>query len=155
MKIITNSQILNVFKTIDIFTLDLGKSSRSEDIFIKQYYNDNNEKLFKFGNIGSIEFYENHSVFSDQIIILHNKQEFEFKYTDDDKKLDAKEYLSTIIKSVEEYIDTIINKNTQSTEGVWENKDPESLKKGNKKFYDIRQDVNREEYIKLFLQKRK
>lgn len=160
MKIIANISMLKLFKTIDIFTLDLGTKDRFSDIFIKQYYIKKKENLFKFGNIGTIEFYENKNIYTDQILILlSDEREFEFKYSEDDKKIDIKEYLQTIIKSVEDFLEeekeTEKRIQLEKSKGLWENTDPDAAMKGNKKYYEIRQDVDRDEYAKLMLEKKK
>ena len=124
MYVVANNFMLNKFKNIDIFTVDLGMNLkgavniqnkgkvkgntadpnklRIRDTFVKKYQNINNTFISKFGEIGSLKFYEDNSVPKQEIHIYKEDEIYELIVTDEDLNKDMKSYLTEIIKMVDE-----------------------------------------------------
>lgn len=118
MEIVANSMLLKKFKTIDIFTLDLGfnlkgpvsmKPTKNEDTgkikirdeFIIRYNTLYNRYINKFGHIGVITFYEDLYLKSDEIYIFKDKEIYEVNYTIEDSKKEIRSYLSELLKEID------------------------------------------------------
>jgi hypothetical protein len=114
IQIIANTKTLRWFKNIDLFTIDLGlnltgsiKSNKNEplkikvrDEFVKKYMNLNDRIVNKYGNIGTIKFYEDLLLSQNEFHIYHDNNIFEVTISDEDFNSSPKEYLTEIIKNI-------------------------------------------------------
>jgi len=107
--------ILKRFKSIDIFKLDLGNNYRGpvtdkpdpeikfriKDEFIKKYQNVNGRLIHKYGDIGSLKFYEDLTLKANEIHVYKDESIYEIEMMEDDFKRDPKEYLGSIIQAID------------------------------------------------------
>lgn len=119
MYIVTGNQILTHFKKIEGFEMNLGlnlkgsvnlnKNSTKQgeepkikirDEFVKKYQNINNKIINKYGNIGSLKFYEEHSL-KNEMHIYKDEQVFEIEIDDISLRSNPTEYLVNILKALE------------------------------------------------------
>jgi len=119
MEIVANSTILKKFKNIDIFELNLGFNLKGavnmnpgkgveskikmkiRDEFIVKYNNLYNRYISKFGSIGTLVFYEDLNLNSNEIHIYKDKDIYEVIFTEDDKVKDMRQYLSELLESLD------------------------------------------------------
>lgn len=104
--IVSNSQMLRRFKTIDVFHLDLGMKMLHEDgikvsdTFIITYHKLHNRLLHRFGDIGAIKFYEDYYMKQETFVVYKGNDVYEVEYTEEDKKKTVKEFLSDIVYKI-------------------------------------------------------
>ena len=115
MQIVANSMILKRFKSIDIFKIDLGSNFRGpvsdkpdpeikfkiKDEFIKKYQTVNGKLIHKYGDIGSLKFYEDLTLSGNEIHVYKDESIYEIEMTNDDYKREPKEYLGSIIQAID------------------------------------------------------
>lgn len=114
MNVVANDRLLRHFKKIKIFKLDLGwnlkgpTSSKKgpskikiKDEFIKKYENITGNIIHKYGDIGSILFYEDTTI-KNEFYIFESDKIYEIEYSDDDLLLDPTEYLANTLRDIEE-----------------------------------------------------
>jgi hypothetical protein len=159
INIVANNLLLKKIRTIDTFSLDLGKSvfdKKAEkiefgDSFIEKYINENNKFIHKFGYIGSIKFYSDITLPMDKILIHVDEKVYDIDY--EDRGISMKSYLSDIIKKIVEH----------SIEHDRELEDVEEIKpnlwvaddeKNRNKTYEVNQKLDRETYIQELIKKR-
>lgn len=118
MNVVANNEILSFLKKISIFKLDLGdnlkgpvqKNNKNDDVnkfkikdlFIKKYENINKTIIYKYGDIGKLKFYIDMKLPKDDIHIYDEDKLFEFKFTSEDKLKEPSQYLSELLKVVEQ-----------------------------------------------------
>lgn len=116
MYIVTSTDILRRFKSIDIFQIDLGlnlkgpvnmnpgkeeKKIKVRDEFNKRYHMLNGRYINKFGHIGTLTFYEDLSLPKDEIHIYKEKDIIEIKFTKEDYKIEPRKYLSDLLETID------------------------------------------------------
>lgn len=116
MQVVANSIILRHFKRIDIFKLDMGlnyfgpvNEAKNQEIklkikdeFIKKYQTLTNRLIHRYGEIGSLKFYEDLQLSQNELHIYANKDDvYEIMMTDEDFARDPKGYLGEIISLIE------------------------------------------------------
>ena len=115
--VVSNSAILRHFKKIDVFKLDMGSNYfgpavelkdnkraklKIKDEFIKKYESITNKLIHKYGEIGSIKFYEDLTLNNNEFHIYTSKGDiFELDMSPDDFARNPKEYLAEIIELIE------------------------------------------------------
>lgn len=115
MEIVSSMYVLNFFRKIKDFEMDLGTNLKGpanlkrngeepkikiRDLFVKQYQTVNNRIITKFGNIGSLKFYEDLTMKNDELHIYHEDQIFEIEIDRINIATDSEKYLVDIIKYV-------------------------------------------------------
>lgn len=157
--IVSNTTLLKLIKNIDIFELDLGVSAINKksgsveikDNFIDQYLSNKNTMIRRFGKIGTIDFFVDLRLPSNELHIYANNKEFDLVYEDGD--LPIKSYISKSLQMIEEHIIESSNELevvAESTNKGWVATD----EKNRGKVYEINQQLSREEYSKEFARKR-
>lgn len=115
MQVVANSIILKHFRKIDIFKLDLGFNLKGavqtkpdpeikfkiKDEFIKKYQTFTNRYISKFGDIGSLKFYEDLQLPHNELHVYNDENIYEILMTSDDFQRDSKVYLGEIIKLID------------------------------------------------------
>lgn len=115
MYVVANNFMLRKFKTIQIFKLDLGfnltgaQSSKQsgqftikiKDEFVKKYQTLTNRYINKFGEIGTLKFYEDTTLGNSDIHIYNKEQIYEILVTNEDLIKDPYDYLTEIIMEIE------------------------------------------------------
>lgn len=145
MTIVANTFMLNIFKQISIFKLDLGvglidmKSERIEikDPFMFKYLNMTGKQILTYGSIGKLIFYQDFTLPNKEYYIFNDETIYGLQYTEDDSKVTPENYLATVIKEINE------------KEGIKENKDIVSKPKNP----DMK--LPSEQYIAEMIKKRK
>jgi len=116
MNIVTNNYMLRYFKTINLFKVDLGKNLKGpvgkrnsesiimiRDEFIKKYQSLNRGKIImKYGEIGTLKFYEDGQIPANIFHIYDKEQIYEIQASQDDLKKDATAYLTEILQMIED-----------------------------------------------------
>lgn len=120
MEIVANNNILRFFKNISIFKIDLGtnlkgpaptggplKKNESEfsikirDEFVKKYQTLAGKFIMKYGEIGSLKFYEDNSIPINEFHIYDKEKIYEICANSDDLKKDPSNYLTEVIQMIE------------------------------------------------------
>jgi hypothetical protein len=115
MDIVTNNIVLRYFKKISIFKTDLGfnlkgpagrkKTDNSiikiKDTFIKKYTTMTGNFISKYGEIGSLKFYEDTLIPYGEFHIYDNDQIYEIEMKPDDYKKEPGVYLTEILQMIE------------------------------------------------------
>lgn len=148
MEVVASNLVMRKFRTIKEFRLDLGLSKTNEvqkegnkgpgqivikikDPFIKKYSLEKNVFISKTGNIGTLSFYTDYSMKSDQFAIYDQNKEYNFTYQETNN---VREFLSDILNRIieeeivgveletnlEENIEIKIDKNLPQTEFIEE-----------------------------------
>ena len=146
MIIVANSYMLNIFRQIPIFKMDLGHnliSMKEEKIVIKdpfmlKYLNMTGKQILTYGTIGKLKFYQDFTLPTNDFYIFNDETIYSLKFGNDDLKMKPEEYLSTIIKEINE------------TEGIKESNNNKEVKK---KDPDIK--LPADQYIQEMIKKRK
>lgn len=128
MIVVANSYMLNVFKQIPIFKMDLGKSlipMKEEKIVIKdsfmlKYLNITGKQILTYGTIGKLIFYQDFTLPSKEFYIFNDESIYSFNYSDEDSKMKPENYLATIVKEINDIEGIKTNK-----QEVIQRKDPD------------------------------
>ena len=118
MNIVTNNTLLRFFKKISIFKVDLGfnikgavnlkpgkvePSIKIRDEFVKKYQTLNGNKfIMKYGEIGTLKFYEDNSIETNTFHIYDKEKIYEIGLTSEDLQKDAGVYLTEVLQMLEE-----------------------------------------------------
>jgi len=145
MIIVANTQILNTFRKIKIFKMDLGvnfidmKQERLniKNPFMLKYLNMTGKQILTYGSIGKLMFYQDFTLRSNEFYIFNDETIYNLIYTEEDSKMEPESYLASIIQEINE------------KEGVKEN----SKEDVRKKDPDIKLPVD--QYIQEMIKKRK
>jgi len=129
MNIVTNNLMLKYFKNICIFKLDIGdnlkgspnnrdkeKSIRILDEFIKKYKNLNGTIIRKYGEIGSLKFYEDGSIERNIFHIYDDEKIYEILASVSDLQKNPKQYLTEILQMLEDGVEDEYSDNISCTE---------------------------------------
>lgn len=110
MIVVANTYMLNIFKQIPIFKLNLGNNFISlkeekiviKDSFIIKYLNMTGKQILTYGNIGKLIFYQDFTLPDKEFYIFNSDTIYGLNYTSEDSKLRAEDYLTSIIKEINE-----------------------------------------------------
>jgi hypothetical protein len=118
MNIVCNNNLLKYFKKISIFKIDLGTNLKGantdrrgkgeptikiKDEFIKKYQTLNNGMIArKYGEIGKLKFYEDGQIDQHEFHIYDKDKVFEIEIIDNDLLKDPADYLTDILKLIDE-----------------------------------------------------
>jgi len=117
MNIVANNFMLRYFKKISIFTLDLGSNLKGpqgqkndtpfglkiKDEFIKKYQSLNNNKiLVKYGEIGTLKFYEDNSLSRLEFHIYDKEKIYEIETKEEDLLKEPGVYLTEVLQMLED-----------------------------------------------------
>ena len=145
MIIVSNTYMINIFKKIPIFKLDLGTSLMSfkeekvviKDAFMMKYLNMTGRQVLTFGSIGKLIFYQDFSLSDKEFFIFNDETIYNLIYTDEDSRISPETYLASIVKEINE------------KEGIKENAE----KVDKKRDPDIK--LPADQYIQEMIKKRK
>ena len=145
MIVVANSFMLNIFKQIPIFKLDLGQNLISmkeekiviKDPFIMKYLNMTGKQILTFGTIGKLHFYQDFTLPNKEYYIFNDESIYGLIYGKNDEKLSPESYLMTVVEEI------------NSKEGI-KNSDKKEI---NKKDPDIK--LPMDQYLQEMIKKRK
>lgn len=110
MTLVANTQMLNLFRKISIFKLDLGvnfidlkqETVRIKDPFINKYIGMTGTQILTYGSIGKLIFYQDFTLPSTEFYIFNDNTIYKMYYTNDDSKMSPENYLASIVKEINE-----------------------------------------------------
>ena len=145
MIVVANTFMLNIFKQISIFKLDLGKNFipingekvELKDPFMIKYFNMTGKQVLTYGTIGKLIFYQDFTLPATEFYIFNDESIYGLNYSDADSKISPENYLASIVQEINE------------KEGIKEN--AEKIDK--KKNPDIK--LPADQYIQEMIKKRK
>jgi hypothetical protein len=147
MIVVANTQMLNLFRQISIFKLDLGVNLISlkeekiqiKDAFIVKYLNMTGKQILTYGTIGKLMFYQDFTLPNNEFYIFNDDTIYSLIYTQEDKKVSPESYLASIVQEINE------------KEGI---KDNDKSEVNNKK-KDPDMKLPTDQYIQEMIKKRK
>lgn len=100
--------MLNIFKNISIFKLDLGNSlisMKEEKIVIKdpftlKYLNMTGKQVLNYGTIGKLVFYQDFTLPDKEFYIFNDDSYYGINYSIEDSKMKPESYLALIVKEI-------------------------------------------------------
>lgn len=110
MIVVANTKMLNIFKQIPIFKLDLGNnfiSFREERVIIKdpfmlKYLNMTGKQVMTYGIIGKLKFYQDYTLPDNEFYIFNDETIYGLNYTSEDAKVKPEVYLASIVQEINE-----------------------------------------------------
>jgi hypothetical protein len=110
MIVVANTQMLNIFKRISIFKLELGKSLidlkqeqiNIKDAFMMRYFNMTGKQVLTYGTIGKLKFYQDYTLPNKEFYIFNDESIYGLNYTEEDSKISPENYLASIIQEINE-----------------------------------------------------
>lgn len=146
MIIVANTQMLNIFRRIPLFKMNLGENFidiKQEKIVIKdsfmfKYLNMTGKQILTYGSIGKLIFYQDFTLPSNDYYIFNDETIYYLNYTIEDSKVSPENYLASIIQEINE------------KEGI---KDIDNRNENKSKKPDMK--LPAEQYIQEMLKKRK
>jgi len=110
MTIVSNTQMLNIFRKIPIFKMDLGvnfidlkqETVRIKDPFMNKYLEMTGTQVMTYGSIGKLIFYQDFTLSSKEFYIFNDDTIYSMIYTDDDSRMSPENYLASIVKEINE-----------------------------------------------------
>jgi len=145
MIIVANTYMLNIFRQIPIFKMNLGSSFMDlkeekiviKDPFMLKYINMTGKQIMTYGSIGKLIFYQDFTLNSKEFYIFNDETIYSLNYTSEDSSYNPENYLASIVQEINE------------KEGIKESKDVvEKVKKP-----DIK--LPADQYIQEMIKKRK
>lgn len=108
MIVVANTYMLNIFKQIPIFKLDLGDNFISlkeekvviRDSFMLKYLNMTGKQIMTYGTIGKLKFYQDYTLSDKELYIFNNESIYGLTYSSEDAKTKPEIYLATIVKEI-------------------------------------------------------
>jgi hypothetical protein len=108
MMVVANTYMLNIFKKISIFKLDLGKSlfdQKQEKIsikdgFIVKYLNMTGKQILTYGIIGKLKFYQDFTLPEKEFFIFNDESIYGLNYSHEDSKISPENYLASIVQEI-------------------------------------------------------
>lgn len=145
MTVVANTFILNIFKQISIFKLNLGSNlipingERVEikDPFMLKYFNMTGKQILTYGSIGKLIFYQDFTLSTKEFYIFNDESIYCLNYSEIDSKISPEAYLASLVQEIND------------KEGIKEN----STKIDKKKDPDIK--LPADQYIQEMIKKRK
>ena len=110
MIVVANTHMLNIFKKISIFKLDLGvqlidlKQERINirDPFMLRYLNMTGKQLVTYGTIGKLNFYQDFTLPNKEFYIFNDQTIYSLIYSDEDTKISPEAYLASLVQEIHE-----------------------------------------------------
>ena len=110
MIIVANTSMLNIFRKISIFKMDLGsnfidlkqETVMLKDPFMIKYFNMTGTQILTYGSIGKLIFYQDFNLSSTEFYIFNEETIYSMFYTKDDMKMSPENYLASIVKEINE-----------------------------------------------------
>jgi len=110
MIVVANTYMLNIFRKISIFKLDLGDSLISlkeervviKDPFMMKYLNMTGKQVLTYGQIGKLIFYQDFTLSDKDFYIFNDETIYKLNYTSEDSKLSPENYLASIVQEINE-----------------------------------------------------
>ena len=110
MIVVANTYMLNIFKQIQIFKMDLGvnfidmkqEQIRIKDPFMMKYLNMTGKQILTYGSIGKLVFYQDFTLPSKEFYVFNDETIYGLNYTDEDSKISPENYLATIVQEINE-----------------------------------------------------
>ena len=110
MIVVANTFMLNIFRQIPIFKMDLGinlidmreEKINIKDAFMMKYLNMTGKQILTYGLIGKLIFYQDFTLPSREFYIFNDESIYSLIYTDEDLKISPENYLASIIKEINE-----------------------------------------------------
>lgn len=145
MIVVANTFLLNVFRKIPIFKLNLGENLipingdqvQLKDPFMLRYINMTGKQVLTYGTIGKLIFYQDFTLPSNEFYIFNDETIYGLNYSEDDSKISPENYLASIVQEINE------------KEGIKENEEKSTKKRGP----DIK--LPADQYIQEMIKKRK
>jgi len=108
MIIVANTYVLNIFRKISIFTLDLGnnfidmKQERIniKDPFMLKYLNMTGKQVLTYGIIGKLIFYQDFTLPEKEFYVFNDETIYGLIYTDEDSSMSPENYLASIVQEI-------------------------------------------------------
>ena len=160
IQIVTTNFLLRHFRQIDIFTVDLGFSMKQKtnkigeapkfkikDNFVKKYESINQKFIHKYGQIGTIIFYEDQSLPRYEFHIYKDDKVYEIEVLPEDLKKTPQSYLTEILKMIEEEQEVEIDEDTNMIKNVLYTTVPDDVKIPSQK-------LEKEQYIEALVKRR-
>ena len=128
MIIVANTFMLNIFKKISIFKMDLGNNFISlkeekisiKDPFMLKYLNITGKQIMTYGTIGKLVFYQDFTLPNKEFFIFNDETIYGLTYTDEDSKVSPEKYLASVVQEIHEKEGI-----KENTEVVNKKKDPD------------------------------
>jgi hypothetical protein len=145
MIVVANTFMLNVFKKISIFKLDLGKNLipingetvEIKDPFMLKYFNMTGNQILTYGTIGKLIFYQDFTLGNTEFYIFNDESIYGLEYTEADSNVSPENYLASLVSEINE------------KEGIKENEE----KVDKKRAPDIK--LPEDQYIQEMIKKRR
>jgi len=110
MIVVANTYMLNIFRRISIFKLDLGVNLISlkeekvviKDPFMMKYLNMTGKQVLTYGQIGKLIFYQDFTLSDKEFYIFNQDTIYNLNYTSEDSKMSPENYLASIVKEINE-----------------------------------------------------
>jgi hypothetical protein len=110
MIVVANTFMLNIFKKISIFKLDLGvqlidlkqEKINIRDPFMLRYLNLTGKQLVTYGSIGKLNFYQDFTLPSKEFYIFNDQTIYSLIYSDEDSSVSPEKYLASIVQEIHE-----------------------------------------------------
>ena len=159
IQIVTTNLILRHFRKIDIFEVKLGFSINNKntkpgetpkitvkDNFVKKYENINSRFVHKYGQIGTIIFYEDNALNNNEMHIYKDEQVYEINIENEDFTKPAATYLTEILKMIDNN-NPEVDSETNMIKNVLYTSVPDNITVPNEK-------LKGEEYINALVERR-
>jgi len=110
MIIVANTYMLNIFRQIPIFKMELGENFVSlkeekieiKDPFIIKYFNMTSKQIMTYGTIGKLFFYQDFTLPNTEFYVFNDESIYGLNYTKEDSKIKPEDYLASIVKEINE-----------------------------------------------------
>jgi hypothetical protein len=110
MIIVANTFILNIFRKIPLFKINLGTSLVDmkqekiviKDPFILKYFNMTGKQTMTYGTIGKLNFYQDYTLPSNEFYVFNDDTIYSLNYTSDDASYSPENYLASIVQEINE-----------------------------------------------------
>jgi hypothetical protein len=102
--------MLNIFRKISIFKLDLGKNFipmngetvEIKDPFMLKYLNMTGKQVLTYGTIGKLIFYQDFTLPTTEFYIFNDESIYGLNYTEEDSNVSPENYLASLVKEINE-----------------------------------------------------
>ena len=112
MIVVANTYMLNIFKKISIFKLNLGDQLMElegqvekisiKDPFMLKYLNMTGKQILTYGQIGKLIFYQDFTLSEKEFLIFNDDSIYGLNYTSEDSKISPETYLASIVQEINE-----------------------------------------------------
>jgi len=110
MIVVANTNMLNIFRKISIFKLDLGRNLidlKQEKInitdgFMLKYFSMTGKQILTYGTIGKLIFYQDFTLPQNEFFLFNDESIYGLRYTEEDAKISPENYLASIIQEINE-----------------------------------------------------